>query len=118
MSCQGHPKITQQYSELVKPEDFKTIMENRWNGGGNHMWISLDQGEAIAQQIHERFPLPEGFKVCGKGHNGEILSDVAFIETSLENRDPVETRLALYNWAVSLPVFSNEDLGFIVKATE
>lgn len=115
MSCQGHPHITQQYSEHVRPEDFKVIMKNRWNGGGDHMWISFKRGQAV-KQICEKYPLPEHFRVCGKGD--DEIYDIAFIKTNFEDRNPIEERMALYKWAVSLPRFNDYDLSFIKKVNE
>ena len=115
ISCQGHPHMTQQYSKYVRPEDFKVIMKNRWHSDGDHMWISFKHGQAI-KQICEKYPLPEHFRVCGKG-NDEIYN-IAFIETNFEDRNLIEERMALYKWAVSLPRFDDYNLGFIKKVDE
>lgn len=110
MSCQGHHKETTQYSDLVSSEYYAELISHRYNGGGNHMWISFENGKAL-KNICEKYPLPDEFTVCGK--YSKDIYDVGFIETNLNDKDSIETRMALYKWAVSLPKLDDFDLGYI-----
>lgn len=107
MSCQGHDKDTHQYSDLVSPDTYETLIKNRYNGGGNRLWISFRYPNDI-KRICEKYPLPDEF-------NFSTEADYAFIKCDLSDKDPIKTRMTLYNWTLTLP--KSTDLETIFPRT-